>query len=421
MSTTTLASGKKKTNLSSPMANTSSPLCSSSPLLMIPKVLPLTMRRKRPTQLDIPDIKPARTEYSIFRDFAHQNDAVSLGGNGFGLVSRKGKKKFMEDSHRVVPCLLGNSKKGFFGVYDGHGGGKAAEFVAENLHKHVLEMMKKNCKEKDEKVEAFKAAYLRTDRDFLEQGVVSGACCVTALIQDQEMIVSNLGDCRAVLCRAGVAEALTADHKAGRDDEKLRIESQGGYVDLHRGAWRVNGTLAVSRSIGDANLKKWVIAEPETRILKLEQDMEFLVLASDGLWDVVSNQDAVDTVLHVLAQRKTPTESEAENLGQGHVNVSPSSKLRRVSLVDSPPVLSPICAKSPSSYNNSENEPPSPHCENGSPLSKLRRTTPVRRMKMDSESSWAKAACKELTNLAMKKGNMDDVTVVIIDLDHYKC
>lgn len=55
---------------------------------------------------------------------------------------------------------------------------------------------------------------------------MSGACCVTALIQDQEMIVSNLGDCRAVLCRRGVAEALTNDHKAGRDDEKERIESQ---------------------------------------------------------------------------------------------------------------------------------------------------------------------------------------------------
>lgn len=55
---------------------------------------------------------------------------------------------------------------------------------------------------------------------------MSGACCVTAVIQDQEMIVSNLGDCRAVLCRAGVAEALTDDHKPGRDDEKERIESQ---------------------------------------------------------------------------------------------------------------------------------------------------------------------------------------------------
>lgn len=62
---------------------------------------------------------------------------------------------------------------------------------------------------------------------------------------------------------------------------------QGGYVEIHRGAWRVHGILSVSRSIGDAHLKDWVLAEPDTKILKLSPDMEFLVLASDGLWDEV--------------------------------------------------------------------------------------------------------------------------------------
>ncbi|CAH8257412.1 unnamed protein product [Arabidopsis lyrata] len=429
---TTPRSEENITTLSSFMANTlsiASPSISSP--LLIPMVSPLKtkvsplkrkvspLKRKRPPHLDIPDLEPTSTDYFSVRDFAQQNDAVvCFGGNGFGVVSRNGKKKFMEDTHRIVPCLVGSSKKSFFGVYDGHGGGKAAEFVAENLHKHVVEMME-NCKEKEEKVEAFKAAYLRTDRDFLEKGVVSGACCVTALIQDQEMIVSNLGDCRAVLCRRGVAEALTNDHKAGRDDEKERIESQGGYVDIHRGAWRVHGILAVSRSIGDAHLKKWVVAEPDTRIIELEQDMEFLVLASDGLWDVVSNQEAVDTVLHILAQRKTPRESEEENLVQGVVNVSPSSKLRRVSLVKSS-VQSPRCAKSPSYYYNSENESPSPHCEIGSSPSNSMKIAQLKRMKMKSESSWAKEACKELANLAVKRGSMDDITVVVIDLNHYK-
>lgn len=163
-----------------------------------------------------------------------------------------------------------------------------------------------------------------------------------------------------------------------------------------------------------------MVAEPDTRIIELEQDMEFLVLASDGLWDVVSNQEAVDTVLHVLAQRKTPRESEEENLVQGVVNVSPSSKLRRVSLVKSS-VQSPRCAKSPSYYYNSENESPSPHCEIGSSPSNSMKITQLKRMKMKSESSWAKEACKELANLAVKRGSMDDITVVVIDLNHYKC
>ncbi|CAA7042214.1 unnamed protein product [Microthlaspi erraticum] len=87
------------------------------------------------------------------------------------------------------------------------------------------------------------------------------------------MIVSNLGNCRALLCtREGVDKALTSDHKAERIENQI---IRGGYV-------------------------------AETRILELEEDMEFLALASDGLWDVVSNQEAVDTMLSVLAQAKTP-------------------------------------------------------------------------------------------------------------------
>ncbi|XP_049391524.1 probable protein phosphatase 2C 14 [Solanum stenotomum] len=110
---------------------------------------------------------------------------------------------------------------------------------------------------------------------------------VTALIEGKEIIISNKGDCRAVLCRNGVAEALTRDHRAEREDERKRIEDKGGYVELHKGGWRVHGVLTVSRSIGDAHLKDWVPAEPDTKTLSLTPDMEYLVLASDGIWDQV--------------------------------------------------------------------------------------------------------------------------------------
>lgn len=62
---------------------------------------------------------------------------------------------------------------------------------------------------------------------------------------------------------------------------------QGGYVDCCNGVWRIQGSLAVSRGIGDRNLKQWVIAEPETKVLRLKRDCEFLILGSDGLWDKV--------------------------------------------------------------------------------------------------------------------------------------
>ena len=62
---------------------------------------------------------------------------------------------------------------------------------------------------------------------------------------------------------------------------------QGGYVDLCRGTWRIQGSLAVSRGIGDRYLKQWVIAEPETKVLRIEPEHDLLILASDGLWDKV--------------------------------------------------------------------------------------------------------------------------------------
>lgn len=63
---------------------------------------------------------------------------------------------------------------------------------------------------------------------------------------------------------------------------------QGGYVDCCNGVWRVHGSLAVSRAIGDRHLKQWVVAEPETKVFKIRPECEFLILASDGLWDTVS-------------------------------------------------------------------------------------------------------------------------------------
>ncbi|KAI3718110.1 hypothetical protein L6452_18962 [Arctium lappa] len=73
--------------------------------------------------------------------------------------------------------------------------------------------------------------------------------------------------------------------------------TNGGYVDSRNSVWRIQGSLAVSRAIGDKHLTKWVIVEPETRILNIRPDCEFLILASDGIWDMVSNQEAIDIVL----------------------------------------------------------------------------------------------------------------------------
>ncbi|OIS98185.1 putative protein phosphatase 2c 25 [Nicotiana attenuata] len=189
-----------------------------------------------------------------------------------------------------------NNIEAFFGVFDGHGGVKAADFAAKNIGKNIISEVALRSEEGQK--EAEREGYLTTDANFLKLNANGGSSCVTALIQNGKLVVSNAGDCRAVMSRSGLAEALTVDHRPSEQHERERIGKQlsGGYVDCSRGAWRIQGSLAVSRGIGDSHLKRWVIAEPETKILMIEPECEFLILASDGLWDKVSNQEAVDVV-----------------------------------------------------------------------------------------------------------------------------
>lgn len=110
----------------------------------------------------------------------------------------------------------------FFGVFDGHGGNKASEFASNNMEKNIRDEVRKGSGEGIE--EAVRKGYLATDAEFLKEDSSGGACCATALIRNGELVVSNAGDCRVVMSRGGVAEALTVDHRPSRKDEKERIE-----------------------------------------------------------------------------------------------------------------------------------------------------------------------------------------------------
>ncbi|KAL8052672.1 hypothetical protein ABFX02_05G020800 [Erythranthe guttata] len=360
-----------------------------------------SLKRKRPPRIEIPNVL-REVSTDTFKGCGggarEKGDGgaavVCFADSGVGVFSLKGKKKFMEDSHKILSSSSSNGNKGFYGVYDGHGGSKAVEFVAENLHLNIFDNLN-NISENKAKEEAVKAGYLKTDQQFLKLGIGSGACCVTALIEEKEMVVSNLGDCRAVLCRGGVAEPLTTDHRPTREDERSRIQDKGGYVEIHRGTWRVHGTLAVSRSIGDSHMKDWVLAEPDTRVVCLTSDMQYLVLASDGLWDEVSNQEAVDIVM-----RSCSSDSNKKQL------VTSNRRFRQERSED---------------------------CENRSPPpSKYRRITVAKKTKIKNhfstnenqvlieKSGGLMAACKELVSLAVSRGSLDDITVMIVDLNHYR-
>jgi protein phosphatase 1L len=114
----------------------------------------------------------------------------------------------------------------------------------------------------------------------------SGATGTIALVVDNVLYVANVGDSSAIICQKGIPIHLTTEHKASVETEKLRIKEAGGLVVWY-GGWRVNGTSAVSRSIGDEPLSDFLIAEPSIIAHRLQEDDDFLVLASDGLWDVL--------------------------------------------------------------------------------------------------------------------------------------
>ena len=143
---------------------------------------------------------------------------------------------------------------------------------------------------------ALTKAFHLTDEEFGEMGgyehlALVGTTAVVALIGSRMIYVANCGDSRAVLCRDGHAVALTDDHKASRDDETSRVEAAGGQILFWNGV-RVMGLLAVSRAIGDHSLRPYVIAEPEVTIVHRHVGDELLVMASDGLWDVMTNKEA---------------------------------------------------------------------------------------------------------------------------------
>ena len=120
-----------------------------------------------------------------------------------------------------------------------------------------------------------------------------GSTAIVALIHENTLLVANAGDSRAVLASGGKYIPLSTDHKPERIDEKKRIEALGGKV-IHFGTWRVQGILSISRSFGDRMLRPYVIAEPDVITRTIEAADDYVILATDGVWDVITSQEAVD-------------------------------------------------------------------------------------------------------------------------------
>jgi protein phosphatase 2C len=134
--------------------------------------------------------------------------------------------------------------------------------------------------------------FVRLDADLsIEDGFMTGTTAVVILKHATHLWVANCGDSRAILNNATSCFPITDDHKPDRKDEKARIEKSGGFIQKTLGdVWRVNGSLALSRSIGDRHLRPSVIPIPEINRIDLNRNNRFCIMATDGLWDIFQNE-----------------------------------------------------------------------------------------------------------------------------------
>lgn len=145
-----------------------------------------------------------------------------------------------------------------------------------------------------------KDAFVMTDNQFdRENGAEeSGSTALTALVSTRLLCFANCGDCRAILYRDGQVFQVTREHSPETEDEKQRIELLGGrIIAIRSDTPRVMGVLNMTRSIGDFGLKPFIIPNPEVTIVRRCVYDDFVVIASDGLWGVLDNQEVCELVL----------------------------------------------------------------------------------------------------------------------------
>ncbi|MQL89062.1 hypothetical protein Taro_021641 [Colocasia esculenta] len=283
-----------------------------------------------------------------------------------------GPRRDMEDEHIRIDDLalhLGSvfscpKPSAFYGVFDGHGGPDAAAYV----RKHVMRLFFRDAgfpqdfqaddRFLQEVVSSMRRAFLLADDALADDCTVSsstGTTALTALVLGRRVIIelvlsclilqlpdvscivyvntvlpllifpllcglgrllviANVGDCRAVLCRKGEAVDMSQDHRPIRPSERSRVEECGGYVD----DGYVNGMLSVTRVLGDWDLKfprgapSPLIAEPELMQAVLTEEDEFLIIGCDGIWDVMSSQHAVSVVRRGLQRHDDPEKCARE-------------------------------------------------------------------------------------------------------------
>jgi pyruvate dehydrogenase phosphatase len=244
----------------------------------------------------------------------------------------------LEDQSQIESGPLSLLESGpygtFVGIYDGHGGPETSRYINDHLFQHLKRF---TSEQQSMSVDVIRKAYQATEEGFLSlvtkqwpmkpQIAAVGSCCLVGVICGGTLYIANLGDSRAVLGRLVKATGevfaiqLSSEHNVGIESVRQEMHSlhpdDSHIVVLKHNVWRVKGLIQVSRSIGDVYLKKAefnreplytkfrlrepfkrpiLSSEPSISEHELQPHDQFLIFASDGLWEHLSNQEAVDIV-----------------------------------------------------------------------------------------------------------------------------
>lgn len=233
-------------------------------------------------------------------------------------MGMQGHRPHMEDRFCAELNLPGFEHAAVFGVFDGHGGHDVSECVASAFPRVLSACASKGGDPANALIEAFRLV----DKELWESKDSTGnsrpsegrlhaynwmgttAVVVLALRQAgrRQIFCANCGDSRAVLCRGGEAVPLSDDHKPQNPEERSRIEAANGVVGVFGPCWRIDAGLNLSRALGDFAYKskidlpldqQKVISVPDIQSLTIQQNDEFVVMGSDGVFDVLSNAQLV--------------------------------------------------------------------------------------------------------------------------------
>ncbi|PPS10585.1 hypothetical protein GOBAR_AA10033 [Gossypium barbadense] len=223
----------------------------------------------------------------------------------------------LEDQSQIESGSLSTLESGplgtFVGIYDGHGGPETSRYINDHLFQHL-------------KKEGFFSVVAK-QWPMKPQIAAVGSCCLVGVVCNGTLYIANLGDSRAVLGRRVKATGevlaiqLSSEHNVGIESVRQEMHSlhpdDSHIVVLKHNVWRVKGLIQISRSIGDVYLKKpefnreplyqrfrlretfrkpILSSEPSISMHELQPYDQFIIFASDGLWEHLSNQDAVDIV-----------------------------------------------------------------------------------------------------------------------------